>query len=77
MSAATVVNGTVVRHDSIVKANLVIEDDAPNSEEPVMSETSADRAMHERAMKLGARFSAEHRVPMGTTISVMLGGTAP
>jgi len=58
-------------------ANLVIEDDAPNTGETVESGTSADRAMHERAMKLGARFSAEHRVPTGTRISVMLGGTTP
>ena len=58
-------------------ATLVIEDDAPDPEQPVMSETSADRAMRERAEKLGARFTAEHRVPTGTRISVMLGGTTP
>jgi signal transduction histidine kinase len=58
-------------------ASLVIEDDAPNTEGSGMSETSADRAMHERAVKLGARFSAEHRVPTGTRICVTLGGTTP
>ena len=56
-------------------ANLVIEDDAPNVEESVNGGTSADRVMHEHALKLGARFSAEHRVPTGTRISVTLGGT--
>ncbi len=56
-------------------ANLVIEDDAPNTEETVTAGTSADRAMHERAVKLGARFSAEHGVPTGTRICVTLGGT--
>ncbi len=58
-------------------ASLVIEDDAPNPPERVTDGTSADRAMHERASKLGARFSAEHSVPTGTRISVTLGGTAP
>ena len=58
-------------------ANLVIEDDAPNTEGTATIGTSADRAMHERAVKLGARFTAEHRVPTGTRISVTLGGTAP
>ncbi len=58
-------------------ASLVIEDDAPSSPETVSDGTSADRAMHERASKLGARFSAEHSVPTGTRISVTLGGTSP
>jgi signal transduction histidine kinase len=58
-------------------ASLVIEDDAPNPSETVTAGTSADRAMHERALKLGARFSAEHSVPTGTRISVTLGGTPP
>jgi signal transduction histidine kinase len=58
-------------------ASLVIEDDAPNTEETVTTGTSADRAMHERAMKLGARFSAEHSVPTGTRVSVTLGGKTP
>jgi len=58
-------------------ASLVIEDDAPNTEATVAAGTSADRSMHERAGKLGARFSAEHRVPTGTRISVTLGGTTP
>jgi signal transduction histidine kinase len=56
-------------------ASLVVEDDAPNT--PGTDGTSADRAMHERASKLGARFSAERSVPTGTRISVTLGGTAP
>jgi signal transduction histidine kinase len=55
-------------------ASLVIEDDAPNSDETVTAATSGDHAMHERALKLGARFSAEHRVPTGTRICVTLGG---
>jgi signal transduction histidine kinase len=58
-------------------ASLVIEDDAPNTQETVTDGTSADRAMHERAMKLGARFSALHQVPTGTRVSVTLGGTTP
>jgi signal transduction histidine kinase len=58
-------------------ANLVIEDDAPNAQETDDTGTSADRAMHERALKLGARFSAEHRVPTGTRICVTLGRTPP
>ena len=58
-------------------AKLVIEDDAPNTEETVRTGTSADRTMHDRAVRLGARFTAEHRVPTGTRISVTLGGTAP
>jgi hypothetical protein len=33
--------------------------------------------MDERARKLGARFSAQDRLPNGNRISVTLGGTAP
>ena len=55
----------------------VVEDDAPSTDETVSAETSADRSMHERALELGARFSAEHRVPTGTRICVTLGGTPP
>jgi signal transduction histidine kinase len=58
-------------------ASLVIEDDAPNTQETVTDGTSADRAMHERAVRLGARFSAVHQVPTGTRVSVTLGGTTP
>ena len=58
-------------------ASLVIEDDGPNTEETVTDGTSADRPMHERAVKLGARFSATRQVPTGTRISVTLGGTTP
>ena len=58
-------------------ANLVIEDDAPNTSASAAAAASADRAMHERAVRLGARFSADHRVPTGTRICVTLGGTPP
>ena len=58
-------------------ANLVIEDDAPDTHATASAGTSADRGMHERASKLGARFSAEHRVPTGTRICVTLGGDLP
>jgi signal transduction histidine kinase len=58
-------------------ASLVIEDDAPRTVDAVASETSAEQAMHERAVKLGASFRAEHRVPTGTRVSVTLGGTPP
>jgi nitrate/nitrite-specific signal transduction histidine kinase len=56
-------------------ATLVIEDDAPNTEQTVRNGQSAARVMDERALKLGARFSAEHRVPTGNRISVTVGGT--
>ena len=56
-------------------ASLIIEDDAPNTDEAVDGVTSADRGMHERALELGARFRAEHRLPTGTRICVTLGGT--
>jgi signal transduction histidine kinase len=56
-------------------ATLVVEDDAPNTEETVRNGQSAVRTMDERAVKLGARFSAEHRLPTGNRIGVTVGGT--
>ncbi|MDP9466957.1 MAG: ATPase, partial [Actinomycetota bacterium] len=58
-------------------ATLVIEDDAPKPGGTGNGSQSAARAMDERALKLGARFSAEDRLPTGNRISVTLGGTAP
>jgi signal transduction histidine kinase len=58
-------------------ASLVIEDDAPGQAPQAGGEPSADRAMHERALRLGARFTVEQRVPTGTRICVTLGGTTP
>ncbi len=55
-------------------ASLVVEDDAPNTDETVRNGQSASRSMDERALKLGARFSAEHRLPKGNRISVEVGG---
>ena len=55
-------------------ASLVVEDDAPNTDESVRSGQTASRSMDERALELGARFSAEHRLPTGNRISVELGG---
>ena len=53
---------------------LVVEDDAPNTDESVIDGGSATSTMNERALKLGARFSAQRRVPTGTRISVTVGG---
>ena len=55
--------------------SLVVEDDAPNTEESARGGETTTRAMDERALKLGARFSAEHRLPKGNRISVDVGGS--
>lgn len=54
--------------------SLVVEDDAPNTEETVRSAQSAAHALEGRALKLGARFSAVHRLPTGNRISVTIEG---
>lgn len=55
-------------------AVLVVEDDAPEPADPSAAGTSGTRDMDERAGKLGARFSAEPRMPTGTRVSVTVGG---
>ena len=58
-------------------ASLVVEDDAPGQAPRAGCEPSADRAIRERAARLGARLTVEQRVPTGTRICVTLGGTTP
>ena len=58
-------------------ASLVVEDDAPGQAPQAGCEPSADRAIRERAARLGARLTVEQRVPTGTRICVTLGGTTP
>ena len=59
------------------QASLVVEDDAPNTDESIANGETAARSMDERALKLGARFRAEHRLPTGNRISVDVGGSEP
>ena len=56
-------------------ASLVVEDDAPNTQDSVRNSGPASRTMDERARALGARFDAEHRLPAGNRISVDVGGS--
>ena len=51
-----------------------VEDDAPVTDISTEKGTSDTREMDERALKLGARFSAEPRMPIGNRISVDVGG---